>query len=86
MPNIKSAFKSMRTSAVFRKRNLAEKGKVKTARARYDEALAGGDPAKSKAAFALYCSVVDKAAKKGILKRNTADRDKARAARRLKPA
>ena len=86
MPNIKSAFKSMRTSAIFRKRNLAEKGKIKSARARLDEAMAGGDKAKAKEAFATYCSVVDTAAKKGIIKRNTANRDKSRAARRLKPA
>ena len=83
MPNIKSAFKSMRTSAILRIRNRSEKTLVAGVRRSYLAALESKDKEKAMAGFRAYCSVLDKAAKKGILKKNNADRKKDRASAML---
>ncbi len=83
MPNIQSAFKRMKTSAANRARNREAKAAISTIRAQLFNAIAAGDKAKSKDAFREYCSALDKAAKRGILKANTVNRSKSRAAARL---
>ena len=78
MPNIKSAEKRMRQ---YRKRqavNKAAKTEIKHHRRKVleTEKLAPD-------VYRRYCSILDKAAKRGIIKRNTAVRRKRRAAARL---
>jgi len=83
MPNIKSAKKRMRTSEKRRVENRAVKTRITSARRAVMEAAAAGDQAKAMSAFKTYCSVLDKAVKKGTLKKNNAARRKSRAAMRL---
>ncbi len=89
MPNIKSAKKRMRTSEEARVRNRAVRTRVKNVRRDLlektaPEATAPADDAAE--AYRTYCSVLDKAAKKGTISRNTAIRRKRSAAARLRRA
>jgi small subunit ribosomal protein S20 len=83
MPNTKSAEKRMRTSEIKRQANRSVKGRIATIRRRFSETLESGDKAKSEQHFRQYCACLDKAVKKGVVKANTADRSKSRAAIRL---
>lgn len=86
MPNIKSAAKRMRTSQEAQLRNRAAKTRIKNVR-RDVLAISPEVPAATAAEqFKLYCSVLDKAAKSGAIKSNTAIRRKRRAAERLRKA
>jgi small subunit ribosomal protein S20 len=84
MANIKSALKRIRSSEKRREGNLVVKTRVKTARRKTLEALSAGvvDPAKE--AVANYSSVLDKAVKRGVIKKNTAIRRKTRATEALR--
>ena len=85
MPNIKSAEKRVRTAAKSRAKNRAVMSKINTARRPVIE----GKPADAAGAakmLATYASTLDKAVKQGVIKRNTADRRKSRAAKRLAAA
>lgn len=84
MPNLKSAKKRMRVSERQRKENYAVRSRVRRYRRRFLAAVAGSDPAAMKVAFSDYCSILDKAAKRNVLKKNTAVRYKARAANKLR--
>jgi len=83
MAHTKSAVKRARTSETRRIANRGVRGDVAAARRSFLEAAAGGDAAKSGQQFKAYCSALDKAAKKGVIAKNNADRHKSRAARRL---
>ena len=48
-----------------------------------EEAIAAGDKSVATAAVSTYASKLDKAAKRGVIKSNTADRKKARTAAAL---
>jgi small subunit ribosomal protein S20 len=78
MPNIESARKRVRQSAKRRERNRAAKSGVNTARKQVLDAIESGNKAEAAKSYVNYSSTLDKAAKKGILKANTADRKKAR--------
>ena len=86
MPNIKSAMKRARTSEVARQRNRSVKTRVATARRGVFTECDARDAEKATQAFRGYCSVLDKAAKRGIVKKNTAIRRKRRAAAKLAAA
>ena len=83
MANIKSGEKRARQALKLRSRNRAETSKIKTVQKKLLEAIAAGDKAKGKEAFGLYCSALDKALKHGIVKANTVNRSKSRAAAKL---
>ncbi len=85
MPNIKSAEKRVRTAAKSRAKNRAVMSKINTARRPVIEAKPA-DAEAAKKTLATYASTLDKAVKQGVIKRNTADRRKARAAKRLAAA
>ena len=63
-------------------RNRIVKTKVLTAIRSYDESLKKGDAEESKAKLSAAYSVLDKAAEKGVLKKNKTSRTKARLAAR----
>lgn len=86
MPNIKSAIKRVKTSEKARKRNVQTKSKIKTIRKSFLDAAAKPDAPETKEALAAFCSVLDKAAKTGVITKNTAIRRKNRAAARLRKA
>ena len=75
MPHHKSAKKRVRTNDVRRKRNLEVKSQVRGA-IKQVRAAASGDDAKTALREAI--STLDRAAKKGVLKAGTADRQKSR--------
>lgn len=83
MPNIKSAEKRMRTSEKARRRNTAIRSAISTARRRFFELIAAKDKDKINAAYRHYCSILDKAAKKGVIKKQKAVRRKRRAAAQI---
>ena len=83
MPNIHSAVKRMRVSEKARQRNKAAKSKISTLRRQLFEICAANDADKSRKVFSDYCSILDKAAIKGIIKKNTAIRRKRRAAAKI---
>lgn len=80
MPNIKSAAKRVRTAAKANLRNRSVRSELLTYRRKVAEAIASGDKAAAAAAVSVYASKLDKAVKKGVIKRNTADRKKSRSA------
>ena len=84
MPNIKSAKKRMRSSEKRRIGNMTAKTKVKTVRRKTRETLTAGVALTSEQAVREYSSVLDKAVKRGVLKKNTAIRRKTRALNALR--
>lgn len=84
MPNLKGAKKALRQSNVRRERNQAARSRLKTFQKRFLAALAKGDKEAGKVAYAEYCSTLDKAAKRGTIKKNNAVRHKTRAAAALR--
>jgi small subunit ribosomal protein S20 len=84
MPNLKSAKKRMRQTVTRTARNASVRTRIRTARRAFFEAAEQGDKEASEAAFRSYCSVLDKAAKTRLIKRNNAIRRKNRAAARLR--
>ena len=84
MPNLKSAKKRMRQNEVRRDRNMQVRSRIKTARRSMMEALAASDAEKGAEALRTYSSVLDKAAKVGVIKKNTAIRRKKNAANGLR--
>jgi small subunit ribosomal protein S20 len=83
MPNIKSTEKRLRQSVVRNERNRAEKSKITRTRALLLAAIERKDKNESSEIFKQFCSLTDKAIKRGVVKRNTADRRKSRLAARI---
>jgi small subunit ribosomal protein S20 len=84
MPNLKSAKKRMRQNEVRREQNLQVRTRVKSARRAMVEALSAGDAEQGEVALRTYHSVLDKAAKKGVIAKNTAIRRKTNASNQLR--
>ena len=83
MPNIKQAGKRARQALVRRASNRSTKSEIATARRIFVTAVESKDKDKAMKEFSAFCSMLDKSAKRGIVKSNTADRRKARAAAML---
>ncbi len=80
MAHTKSALKRDRQSKKNRERNNAAASTIKTARRKLAAALVKKDAAAIKESLSKFNSVLDKAAKYGVITRNTASRRKTRAA------
>ena len=78
MPNIKSAIKRVEVARIRTQRNTATKSYVKTAIKKFKAAAAGGDQELAKKSLVKAVSAIDKAAKKGILHKNAAARNKSK--------
>jgi small subunit ribosomal protein S20 len=85
LPNIKSAEKRVLVGERNNLRNRIVKTGVKTAVKKFDTAVAGND-ANSNVLLAKAASAVDKAASKGVIHKNAANRKKARLAKKLAKA
>ena len=83
MPNIKSSIRSVKTDAERRAKNAQVKSQVRTATRKTVEAVTAGQAEEAKAAFIKATSVIDKAANKGVLHKNTAARKKANLAAKV---
>ncbi len=84
MPTLKSGWKRMRTSEKSRVKNTTVKTNIKTMRAKLFAAVAAKDKAAGEKAYREYCSLLDKSAKKGVIRKNMAVRRKARAAEMIR--
>ena len=86
MAHTKSALKRDRQSKKNRYKNNATASLIKTTRRKLDAAVAKKDKAAATSALAAFNSVLDKAAKQGVIERNTAVRRKTRAATYVRTA
>lgn len=86
MANIKSAAKRARQAVKRAGRNSSVLSGLKTEQKKLRKAIATGDEAATKAGYAKVASALDKAAKRGVIHKNTASRGKSKLARALKPA
>lgn len=78
MANIKSAEKQYRQSLKHRERNRAAVSKLRNQIKDTRAAIESGDRSAVREALSLAYAVIDRTAKKGMLKGNTADRYKSR--------
>lgn len=85
MPNIKQQKKRVGIASRQRLENLRYRSTVKTLTKRLDTAVAGGDADATAAAHRELVRMVDKAAARGALHKNTAARKKAQAFRSVSP-
>ena len=74
LANIKSAEKQARQALIRKDRNQKTKSAVRTAEKKLRTAIASGDKAAKVAALSAFSSAIDKAAQKGVYKRQTASR------------
>lgn len=86
MPQIKSNIKTMEKDAARHAANSRVKSSVHTAIRRTAEAIATGDADAVKKAYDKASSVIDSAARKGVLHKNTAARKKSRLAAKVNSA
>lgn len=86
MPQIKSNIKTMEKDAARHAVNSRVKSSVHTAIRRTTEAIATGDADAVKKAYDKASSVIDSAARKGVLHKNTAARKKSRLAAKVNSA
>jgi len=82
MANIKSAKKRILVANKKNLRNRMVKSALKTTIKKFENAL-NTDKAQAASMFPAVCSAIDKAASKGIIHKNAADRKKASLAKRL---
>jgi small subunit ribosomal protein S20 len=81
MPNIQQQIKRVRIADRQRDENLRYRSTVKTLTKRLEAAAEAGDKATIESEHLALVRLIDKAAAKGALHKNTAARKKARAAR-----
>ncbi|HPY37441.1 MAG TPA: 30S ribosomal protein S20 [Clostridia bacterium] len=86
MANIKSAQKRVSITAKQNLRNRMIASAVKTSIRRFNQALTAGDAQAAEAAYTKAVSTVDKAASKGVIHKNAANRKKSRLALKLAAA
>ncbi len=85
MPNIKSAMKRVKVNAKKNLRNRMVKSSMKTTLKKFETALVAA-PSDATAALNASYSALDRAAAKGVIHKNAANRKKARLAKRLAKA
>ena len=83
MPNIKSAKKRVKTTAVQTARNTAQKSALKTAVKKFDSAVIAGDKAVAEVAYKDAVKKIDKAADKNLMHKNNAANKKSKATLKL---
>jgi len=83
MANIKSAVKRAKQSEASRLRNRSCKSSVLTARKKVLAAISAGNKEDAQKQYSSYTSVLDKAAKKGVIAKNNANRKKSRVAQSI---
>jgi len=80
MPNTQSAAKRARQAEKRRLYNRAIKTRIKNVRNELFKAISAKDKNKAMTLLSTYSSVLDRAARKGVIKANAASRRKSRAA------
>lgn len=85
MANIKSAAKRARQSERLHKRNSSVISALKSGQKKLQSALSAGKLDEAQAQYRVVSAALDKAAKRGVIHSNSADRKKATFNRALKP-
>ena len=85
MPNIKSAKKRVKVSEKKNLRNRIVKSGVRTSVKKFDAAVEA-DPQNAQVQLSATVAAIDKAAAKGVMHKNAANRKKARLAKQLNKA
>lgn len=85
MPNIQSAKKRVKVSEKKNLRNRIIKSGVRTSIKKFETAMAD-DPKNAASLLSATSAAIDKAASKGVVHKNAANRKKARLARQLTKA
>ena len=83
MPITQSAKKALRQSLKRRERNLLYKDKVKKLQKQAKALISSGKTSEAKEILPQVYKILDKAAKVGVIKRNTAARKKSRITKQL---
>ncbi len=81
MPNIKSAIKRVNVTETKNLRNRMIKSNIRTSVKKLENAAQAGDNQAAEAQLRAAVSTLDKAAAKGVMHKNTVNRQKARMAR-----
>ena len=84
MPNIKSSKKSVKTDAAQTIANNEYTAKVKNSIKKIEKAILASDQETAKNEYNKFVSYIDKACSKGLIKKNTCDRQKARLNKKVK--
>ena len=84
MPNIKSSKKAVKVIAKKTENNHELKARVKNLIKNCEKAIAAADKEKANDLYKEIQKVVDQAVSKGLIKSNTADRQKARLSLKVK--
>ncbi|MFB1080607.1 30S ribosomal protein S20 [Jeotgalibacillus sp. JSM ZJ347] len=82
MPNIKSAIKRTKTNAARNEANIQQKSTMRTAIKRFETAVQNDSDNKTEL-LAGAVKQLDKAAQKGLIHKNNADRQKSRLTKKL---
>jgi len=83
MANLKSSQKDIRRTKKRTVLNVRLKNRIKRAKKEIEKALKAGDKKLAQTAFVRFQKINDKAAKKGLLKKNTSSRRKSRIALKI---
>ena len=83
MPNIKSAIKRVKTNESRRLRNASQKSALRTAIKTFENAADTGTVETAQEALVQATKKIDKAATKGLIHKNNANRKKSRLAKKL---
>jgi small subunit ribosomal protein S20 len=83
LPNIKSAIKRVKVSDKRRLRNASQKSALRTAVKAFETTVATNNVDSAKEALILASKKLDKAASKGLIHKNAANRKKSRLAKKL---
>jgi small subunit ribosomal protein S20 len=86
MANIKSAAKRARQGVARRARNATVISALKSGQKKVRTAVAAGKLDEAKSEFVKISAALDRAAKRGIIHKNSADRRKSALNRALKPS
>ncbi len=83
MPNLKSAKKRVKTDAIKRLRNNGVKSTMRTFVKKTDQSIAAGDQENASLYIKKAFSHLDRAAQKGLVHKNYANRHKTKLAEKL---
>lgn len=86
MANIKSAIKRIKVAEFKTRRNKMIISSLKTSIKKFEDSVKGGNLEEAQNLYRKAVSMIDKAAAKGSLHRNTAARKKSRLSNKLKAA
>ena len=84
MPNIKSSKKSVKQDIVTTIANNVYTAKVKNSIKKVEKAIEAGNQELASTELKKFISNIDKACSKGLIKKNTCDRQKARLNKKVK--